>query len=86
MRGCSCSSAITKVTARPVSCVFLPSQSKFEDADALFVRVLGDLDANVGKEHPDYASVLNNRAGLLGIQVGAIRFFQQFLTAAIVDY
>ncbi|CAM9696271.1 unnamed protein product [Ectocarpus sp. 12 AP-2014] len=48
--------------------VVLAQQGKYEDADALFVRVLRDLGATVGAEHPNYASVLNNRAGLLGIQ------------------
>ncbi|CAM9400423.1 unnamed protein product [Ectocarpus sp. 8 AP-2014] len=48
--------------------VVLAQQGKYEDADALFVRVLRDLGATVGTEHPNYASVLNNRAGLLGIQ------------------
>ncbi|CAM9531494.1 unnamed protein product [Ectocarpus fasciculatus] len=48
--------------------VVLAQQGEYEDADALFVRVLRDLGATVGEEHPNYASVLNNRAGLLGIQ------------------
>ncbi|CAB1108962.1 unnamed protein product [Ectocarpus sp. CCAP 1310/34] len=48
--------------------VVLAQQGKYEDADALFVRVLRDLGATVGTEHPNYASVLNSRAGLLGIQ------------------
>ncbi|CBJ26503.1 kinesin light chain-like protein [Ectocarpus siliculosus] len=48
--------------------VVLAQQGKYEDADALFVHVLRDLGATAGTEHPNYASVLNNRAGLLGIQ------------------
>lgn len=78
--------SLLKSLVRPVSIFFVPSQAKYKDADDLFVRVLRDLGATIGEGHPSYASVLNNRAGVLGIQVGAIRYFQKFLTAAIVDY
>ncbi|CAN0366890.1 unnamed protein product [Ectocarpus sp. 12 AP-2014] len=46
----------------------LPSYGKYEDADPLLLRVLEILGAAVGREHPKYASALNNRASLLRLQ------------------
>ncbi|CAN0545207.1 unnamed protein product, partial [Ectocarpus sp. 12 AP-2014] len=43
-------------------------QGKYDEADPLYARVLQILAATVGEEHPNYASALNNRAGLLESQ------------------
>lgn len=44
-------------------------QSKYEEADKLYVRVLKTLGAIEGEEHPTYASALVNRAAMLHTQV-----------------
>lgn len=48
-------------------------QGEYEEADSLLLRVLEILGTTVGREHPSYASALNNRAELLRLQVRATR-------------
>lgn len=48
-------------------------QGNFAEADSLLARAAELIERRLGSEHPEVATVLNNRAGLLRYQVRASR-------------
>ena len=52
----------------------LATQGKFEEADSLYLRAIEIGEKTLGPDHPDLATRLNNRAGLLRKQVRAKHF------------
>ena len=53
------------------------TQGKYNEAELLYVRAT-EIQAKVlGPEHPDLASTLANRAGLLKLQVRGVRHFSK---------
>ena len=50
-------------------------QGKYAEADRLYLRAIEIGEKTLGPDHPDLAKRLNNRAGLLGEQVRAVRKF-----------
>ena len=53
----------------------LPIQGKYEEADSLHLRAIDIGEKKLGPDHPNLATWLNNRAGLLENQVRAIGSF-----------
>ena len=52
-------------------------QGKDEEADPLYARATEIWERALGPEHPNVATVLNNRARLLEKQVRAVRMLQE---------
>ncbi|CAN0605829.1 unnamed protein product, partial [Ectocarpus sp. 12 AP-2014] len=53
----------------------LAFQGKYEQADPLYLRAIEIWEAALGPNHPEVASGLNNRAGLLSILSFALSYF-----------
>lgn len=49
--------------------MFATLQGRYEEAGLLYERSLAIREKALGPDHPGVAQSLNNRAGLLGIQV-----------------
>lgn len=49
-------------------------QGKYEEAEPIYDRVISILALSVGDQHPHYASVLHNKAGMLRGQVRRTNF------------
>ena len=47
-------------------------QGKFDEADPLYLRAIEIGEKTLGPDHPDLATLLNNRARLLQQQVRAV--------------
>lgn len=58
-------------------------QGKYGEADSLYHRVQEILGATMAKEHPNYASMLNSRAGLLERQVRGVQTILIWLNFAL---
>ena len=54
-------------------------QGKYAEAEPLYVRCQAICEKALGPEDPRVATTLNNRAGLLRMQVGAVRIFLSVL-------
>lgn len=48
-------------------------QGKYDEAGPLYERSLAIREKAVGPDHPDVATALSNRAGLLRVQVRFVR-------------
>lgn len=55
----------------------LSFQGKYDDAEPLYERLTAIKEKALGRDHPDVATVLNSRAGLMQNQVKAARHLQQ---------
>ena len=53
--------------------VAVPCQGKYDEAGPLYERSLAIREKALGPDHLDVATALNNRAGLLRVQVRAVR-------------
>lgn len=62
----------------PVSCLRLPSQGKYAEAEQLYERAHEILLKSSGQDHRKVATVLLNRAAFLASLVRAIRFSKEF--------
>ena len=69
LRVCSSATGCTKAWLTPVSLFLLPFQGKYAEADPLYLRAIEIGEKTLGPDHPELATRLNNRAGLLAAQV-----------------
>ena len=58
-------------------------QGKYAEAEPLYERCQAIVEKVLGPDHPSLATTLSNRAGLLEIQVRAVRKFLNFLVVQI---
>ena len=60
-----------------LTCLPLTYQGKFAEAEPLYRRATEIWETASGPEHPNVATALNNRAGLLESQVRTVANFQE---------
>lgn len=61
-------------------------QARYDQAGPLYKRALAIREKSLGRDHPDMAEPLNNRAVFLHDQVRAFRIFQEIPCGARLHY
>ena len=70
------------ITSRAWMADLYKKQSFLDKASPVLEEVVSARERVRGRDHPNVASALNNRAGLLQNQVRAVRFYRIFLVVA----